>query len=295
MKKSLFFVGSAAAFLLLAGCANHIEDVTKETPENTRSVLGTQYVLTMENEIPDGASFKVTLEQVENIRVEVNQVRKVSALYTPYEGWRESYEFLAGLGLFPVAVISNVCSVFSFGMFPFSWSAAVTKYSFDGMNPCMNFESEERIEELPVKVERTRVDSYTETKRTPLGNETLIVKPDADTSWQVRTNEFGQAEIVLLSIDPEKNASLESRHLDIYLESKNIKCKSVPMSRRLLSRLAQARQAMLKYFAAPSGAGLAGCVKKLEELSFESLAFQLEESELKKHPDFRAAFEKAVK
>ena len=41
MKKSLFFVGSAAAFLLLAGCANHIEDVTKETPENTRSVLGT--------------------------------------------------------------------------------------------------------------------------------------------------------------------------------------------------------------------------------------------------------------
>ena len=295
MKNRLFSTGSAAALLLLAGCANHIDDVTKETPENTRSVLGTQYVLTMDSETPDGASFKVTLEQVENTQIEVNQVRKVSALYTPYEGWRESYEFLAGLGLFPVAIISNVFSVVSFGMFPFSWSAEVTKYSFDGMNPCMNFESDERIEEIPVKVERTRVDSYTETKRTPLGNENLIVKPDADTSWRVRTNEFGQAEIVLLSIDPEKNAALESRHLDIYLESKNIKCKSVPMSRRLLSRLSQARQAMLKYYAAPSGEGLAGCVKKLEDLAFENLAFQLEENELKKHPDFQAAFDQAVK
>ena len=295
MKQRLFFAGSAAALLLLAGCANHVDDVTKETPENTRNILGTQYVLTMDEEIPNGTSFKVTLEQVENIQIEVNQVRKVSALYTPYEGWRESYEFLAGLGLFPVAVVSNVISVFSFGMFPFSWSGAVTKYSFDGMNPCMNFESDERIEEIPVKVERTRVDSYTETKRTPLGNENLIVKPDADTSWRIRTNEFGQAEVVLLSIDPEKNAALESRHLDIYLESKNIKCKSIPMSRRLLSRLSQARQAMLKYYAAPNGAGLAECVKKLEALSFESLAFQLEENELKKHPDFRAAFEQAVK
>ena len=295
MKKSLFSAGSAAALLLLAGCANHLEDVTKETPENTRSVLGTQYVLTMDKEIPDGASFKVTLEQVENTKVEVNQVRKVSARYTPYEGWRESYEFLAGLGLFPVAIISNVVSVFSFGMFPFSWSAEVTKLSFDGMNPCMNFESEERVEEIPQKVERTRVDSYTETKRLPLGNETLIVRPDADTSWKVRTNQFGQAEIVLLSIDPEKSAALDSRHLDIYLESKNVKCKSVPMSRRLLSRLSQARQAMLKYFAAPSGAALAGCIKQLESLSFETLAFQLEETELKKHPDFRAGFDQAVK
>ena len=295
MMKSLFAAGSAAALLLLAGCANHLEDVTKETPENSRTILGTQYVLTMDKEIPDGASFKVTLEQVENIKVEVNQVRKVSARYTPYEGWRESYEFLAGLGLFPVAIVSNVVSVFSFGMFPFSWSAEVTKLSFDGMNPCMNFESEERVEEIPQKVERTRVDSYTETKRLPLGNETLIVKPDSDTSWKVRTNQFGQAEIVLLSIDPEKSASLDSRHLDIYLESKNVKCKSIPMSRRLLSRLSQARQAMLKYYAAPSGAALAGCIKKLEELSFENLAFQLEETELKKHPDFRAGFDQAVK
>ena len=290
-----FFSAGSAALLLLAGCANHLEDIVKETPENSRSVLGTQYILTMDREIPDGASFKVTLEQVENIKIEVNQVRKVSSLYTPYQGWRESYEFLAGIGLFPVAIVSNVISVFSFGMFPFSWSAEVTKLSFDGMNPCMNFESKERVEEIPQKVERTRVDSYTETKRMPLGGEILIVKPDFNPSWRVRTNQFGQAEIVLLSIDPEKSAALDSRHLDIYLESKNVKCRSIPMSRRLQSRLAQARQAMLKYYTAPDGKGLAACVKKLESLSLEPLAFRLEETELKKHPDFRDSFDQAIK
>ena len=104
MKNRLFSVGTAGAALLLAGCANHLEDITKETPENTRNVLGSQYILTPEKEIPDSSSFKITLEQVENIKVTVYQVRKNSALYTPYEGWRESYEFLTGLCLFPVAV-----------------------------------------------------------------------------------------------------------------------------------------------------------------------------------------------
>ena len=40
---------------------------------------------------------------------------------------------------------------------------------------------------------------------------------------------------------------------------------------------------------------MAECVKKLEDLSLENLAYQLEERELKKHPEYRAAFEKAVK
>ncbi len=52
---------------------------------------------------------------------------------------------------------------------------------------------------------------------------------------------------------------------------------------------------MMKYYSAPSGTELAACVRKLEELSFENLAFQLEESELKKHPEFRSSFEQAVK
>ena len=67
------------------------------------------------------------------------------------------------------------------------------------------------------------------------------------------------------------------------------------MSRRLLGRLADARRAMIKYYSAPNGEGLAACVKKLEELSFEDLAFRLEEDELGKHPDFRTAFDRAVK
>ena len=296
MNRKILSAGTAAfVSLFFAGCANHLEDITKETPENSRTVLGNQYILTTDKEIPDSSSFKVTLEQMENIKVEVYQVRKVSSLYTPYEGWRESYEFLTGLGLFPFAIMSHVISVFSFGMFPFEWSGEVTKYAFDGMNPCMNFESRSRVEEIPAKVERTLVDSYTESKRKPLVNEWLVVNPGSDTFWRVRTNQLGQAEIILLSIDLDKSKSIDTRHLDFYLEKGNVKCKSVPMSRRLLTRLATARKSMMKYYSAPGGTELASCVKKLEELSFENLALQLEESELKKHPDFRSSFEQAVK
>ena len=284
-----------AAALVFAGCANHIEDITKEIPENTRTVLERQYVIKTDKEIPDSASFKITLEEMESVRVTVYQVRRDSSLYTPYEGWRESYEVLAGVCMFPVAIVSNVLSVFTFGMFPFAWSGAVTKYSFDGMNPCMNFESRGRVEEIPAKVERTQVDSYTESKQTPVANEWLVIRPGSDSFWRVRTDNLGQAEIVLLSTDPDQFKNISSRYLDIYLEKNNIKCKTVPMSRRLLGRLADARKAMLKYYSAPSGASLAACVKELEALSFEGVAFQLEDGELKKHPELREEFEKAVR
>ena len=296
MKKISATVPAAlAAALLFAGCANHIEDITKEIPENTRTVLERQYVIRTDKEIPDSSSFKITVEELENVRVTVYQVRRDSSLYTPYEGWRESYEVLTGVCLFPVAVISNVVSVVTFGMFPFAWSAEVTKYSFDGMNPCMNFESRGRVEEIPAKVERTQVDSYTESKQTPVANEWLIIRPGNDSFWRVRTDNLGQAEIVLLSTDPDQFKNISSRYLDIYLEKNNIKCKTMPMSRRLLGRLADARKAMLKYYSAPSGASLAACVKELEALSFEGIAFQLEDGELKKHPELREEFEKAVR
>ena len=286
-------IAAACLSLLLTGCANHLEDITKEVPENSRTVLENQYIVTADKEIPDSASFKITLEEAENVKVTVYQVRKYSTLYTPYEGWRESYEILSGICLLPVAVVSNVLSVFTFSMFPFSWSAEVTKYSFDGMNPCMNFESQSRAEEIPVKVERTLVDTYTETKRKPLADESLIIRMDKDVFGTVKTDALGQAEIHLLTLDLDATVPITSRHLDIYLEKNNALCKSIPLSRSLLARMNSARRALMKYYAAPNGNSLADCVREMERLSFEQLAFQLEEAELKKHPDFRPSFEQA--
>ncbi len=291
--RHLITSGMATAVLLFfSGCANHLEDITKEIPENMREVVERQYILTPEEDTPKSSTFKVTLEQVENIRVTTYQVRKVSAVYTPYEGWRESYEFLAGLGLFPVAVFSNVFSVFTFGIFPFSWSNELTKYAFDGMNPFMNFETHSRTQEIPLNVERTQIDSYTESKRTPLKDEMLVIRAGDDV-WRVKTNQRGEANIVLLSADPENAQRIDSRYLDIYLERDNQKYKTIPISRRFLSRLTQANETILRYRAAPNAGGLAECVKKLESLSFEDIALQLEERELKAHPDFRREFEQA--
>ena len=62
--------GTATAILLFfAGCANHLEDITKEIPENTRQVVSRQYILTTAKNTPDSSTFKVTLEQIENIRM----------------------------------------------------------------------------------------------------------------------------------------------------------------------------------------------------------------------------------
>lgn len=295
MKHHLKVTTAAAVALLVAGCANHIEDVVRETPENTRNVIENQYVLTSDREIPDSSPFRITLEQVEKVKVTVHQVRKQSSLYTPYSGWRESYEFLTGLCLFPVAIVSNVFSAVTFGMFPFRWSAEVTKYSIDGMNPCMNFESRSRMEEIPTKVERSLVDSFTETKRKPLSNEWLIVKFGSDSYRRICTDRVGQAEIELLSIDLEKTKPITSRYLDVTLEKNKVKCKSIPMTHKLLRRISNARKTMIKYYSSPDGTKLADCVNRLEELSFDGLALQLEEAELKKHPNFRPSFEDAVK
>lgn len=288
----LRLLSTTAVLVLFSGCANHLEDVTKETPENTRQVLESQYILTAEDNTPNSSTFKVTLEQVENIRVTTYQVRKVSAIYTPYEGWRESYEFLAGVGLFPVAVVSNMVSVFTFGMFPFAWSSELTKYAFDGMNPFMNFETHSRTQEIPLNVERTLVDSFTETKRNPMKDEMLIIRAGDDV-WHVKTNQYGEADIVLLSADPENSQRIDSRYLDIYLAKDNQKYKTIPISRRFFSRLTQAYEAILRYRATPDAKGLAECVKQLESLSFEDIALQLEERELQEYPDFRKEFEQA--
>lgn len=105
--------GTATAILLFfAGCANHLEDITKEIPENTRQVVSRQYILTTAKNTPDSSTFKVTLEQIENIRVTTYQVRKVSTICTPYEGWRESYEFWPASGC-SRSPCSPMCSVSS--------------------------------------------------------------------------------------------------------------------------------------------------------------------------------------
>ncbi len=57
-------VSTFAAALLLAGCANHHEDITKEIPENTRNVLESQYVITMDKEIPDSSSFRIRVDEM---------------------------------------------------------------------------------------------------------------------------------------------------------------------------------------------------------------------------------------
>ena len=123
----------------------------------------------------------------------------------------------------------------------------------------------------------------------------MIVKTGSDVYARIKTDQTGQAEIILLSTDLEQSKMLDSRYLNIYLEKDNVFLKRISISRRFLSRLSSARKHMMKYYSAHSGAELASCIKSLEDLSFETLALQLEEKELRKHPEFKNSFEKNFK
>ncbi len=282
----------SSLLLLSAGCQNHIRNIETQTPENLREVSNSEYLVTMDKETPDGPSFQVSVEKSEMVKISVYQVRNVAEVSTPYQGWREMYEIPSGIGLFPVSLMSHILVVFSFGMFPYSNAETVTKLAFDGMNPFMNFESEERSVTTPVSIDRKLVDTYTEQRKIPVAHAAVTLK-SGDRAWPLRTNALGQVTVALLSPELSEVKLLDSRRLQLYLTEGSVLLKDIPLSRRYISRLNEGRMALLKYYDAPSGEALAECVKKLEELNFEKVSLQLEEEQLRKNRDFKIEFDAA--
>lgn len=283
MRKSLLFFAVALVISgFFCGCNNVVRPYDEIVDRIDRTVIGTKHAVVFSPKEPDSFEFTATAANVTKQKIKKYQVFVRGEIVTPYEGWRECYEIPSGLLLVPVSLCSHIISVFTFGVYPFSFSNYVTDLAYSGLNPCLNWESEDRIEKIPAESKDKLVDEAEEDQVSPIPNAVIEVS----TGGAVRkfpTDKFGAANIVLVGLDRRSSLFGGDRLFRFAIEGDSAPVREWLISRQYANRLLRARAAILRYESAPSGKALVRAVKALEELKFTGLAYQLERGELKKH------------
>ena len=285
--------------LVLGGCANHLRDLDNMSQEDDKKVLNVKYELKLTPETIRETSYHVEIQKLESVEIKKFQVRTVKSVVTPYQGWREFYEMPAGLGLFPVSICAHVLFICSFGILPYNIPKSVTDLAFTGMNPALNWEDEERSEELLVSLDRKMLSDITENVRTPLTQQNIIVRSGKQ-SRKFVTDDFGGFDLHFLALKSEDAFFPTARKVSFSLDASPEKeLKYLILTRDFLARLLWARAKINAYRMNPSGKELFATVIYLEKNGFEQLAYSLEESELarmaankKFQEEFKAATEK---
>ena len=293
----------AAALLCLpllgGGCANHLRDLDTMSQEDDKRVLNVKYELKLSPETIRETSYHVEIQKLESVDIKKFQVRTVKSVVTPYQGWRELYEVPAGIGLLPVAIGSHFLFICSFGILPYDIPKSLTASSFTGMNPALNWESEERSEENLVLLDRKMLSHTTENIRTPLAQQEISVRAGKQ-SRKFRTDDFGGFDLHFLALNPADAFFPTARKISFVAETApGRELRHIILTRDFLARLLWARAKIDAYRINASGKELFDTVIYLEKNGFEQLAYALEESELKKmeknakfQEDFRTAAQK---
>lgn len=282
MKKPLSTALVLFCALLLAGCANTIRTYDDTEDRIERATIGTKYAVLLNPEMPNSFEFTATAATVHKQTVKKYQTFTHGEVVTPYQGWREFYEVPCGLVLVPVSLCSHLISVFTFGVYPFSFSNDVTCVAYSGLNPCLNWESESRTEKRPLTSEDKLIDETEEDKVTPIPEAVLTVAT-SDISRDFKTDEFGTVKLTLVGLDRGESIFRGDREFHFTVSGDAETTHRLLISREFANKLLRARAAIMRYEAAPTGRKLAETVKTLEELKFTGLAFQLEKRELARH------------
>jgi len=165
---------------------------------------------------------------------------------TPYQGVRELYEFPAGLLLLPVAIVVNVLDFVTLGLIPNSATDNLLDWSFTGMNPFLNFESEKRSERTLTKTDKKKIDEKEEFLKKPLAGHVMQVSSNG-ARIDVTLDEIGKAEFSLIRLSA-LTSNIEKITLDVNVDSKDTQ-KDIDVSRQLRSQLEQASVITKKYAA----------------------------------------------
>ena len=283
MRKSLPF-GIAALFsvVLFSGCNNVVRTYDEIEDRLDRTVIGTKHSVVFNPAEPDGVEFTATAANVTKQKVRKFQVFVHGEKVTPYEGWRECYEIPCGLVLVPVSLCSHIISVFTFGVYPFSFSNHVTDLAYSGLNPCLNWESETRLEKCPLEAKDKLIDEVEEDRVSPIPNAAIVVSTGG-AKRRFNADKFGAAKIVLVGLDRSESLFNGDRLFRFTIVGDREPAREWLISRQYANRLLRARAAIMRYGSAPSGKALVQAVKTLESLKFTGLAYQFERGELTKH------------
>lgn len=267
------------------GCRNHIEYVEDTKTEYRKTELEPLYVVTTPNTTPAESLVTFKVDKHQRASTDVIQIKSVSELYTPYQGWREIYEVPTGLVLFPVAIVSHVFCAVTFAMFPFRYAVFLTNFSFSCMNPALNAEMPSRSVLELVEVIETKSGTTSENETLPAAKQPILLKSNANI-WQIATDDKGEAEFHFLGLtEGSKMLSDNDREISVFVGNAKEPQVKLIISRDLLRRLEKGYEYLQEYRKAPSGDKLASTIAKLEEIKFIKLAYQLEKSELEANKD----------
>ncbi len=267
------------------GCRNHIDYVDDIKTEYRKTELEPLYVLSTSSTTPSESLVTFKVDKHQRSSSDVIQIKTVSELYTPYQGWREIYEVPTGVVLFPVAIVSHVFCAVTFAMFPFRYAVGLTNFSFSCMNPALNAEMLGRSVLEVVEVIETKSGTTSENETLPAVNQPVVLKSGAKT-WQITTDDRGEVEFHFLGLtEGSKMVGDSDREISVFVgEAKEPQVKLI-VSRDLLRRLEKGYEYIQDYRKSPTGSKLAAAIAKLEEIKFIKLAYQLEKTELEANRD----------
>lgn len=289
MRKFLWMAAAVAGVVwFCSGCANTVRPYDDTEDRVDRTDMGVKRTVLFTPDPPNSVDFVATAATVNKQQVKKYQVFIHGEVVTPYEGWREIYEVPAGLVLIPVSLCSHIISVFSFGVYPFSFSNEITDLAYSGVNPALNWESESRTEKRPLTSTEKLIDEQEEDKVTPIQDAAILVET-GDFSRKFTADKFGNVKLSFVALDRDNSLFRGDRVFLFTVDDDTKVTRQLLISRDFANQLLRARATVMRYENAPSGRGLAKAVKTLEDMKFTNLAYLLEKRELAKNKD-NAAF-----
>ncbi|OGL41670.1 MAG: hypothetical protein A3C43_09495 [Candidatus Schekmanbacteria bacterium RIFCSPHIGHO2_02_FULL_38_11] len=222
MRKIIFVV----IIFFLAGCANHIkyienaEDVSREESSTAGNVISD---INGEANNKEKLAYNLELDEIKKSIIAKEKHTVKLEEFTPYQGWRESYEFFLGIGGIPVAIVLNVLDIIPFfGAIPNDWLGEQFSMTMSGLNPFMNMESEKRSEFKEISRSFTKSEKEEVKKVTPLAKKKLQICLNEEMVSEATTDEMGKLKVDMFTILSKQRINEEPRKIVIYLPQEKI-------------------------------------------------------------------------
>jgi hypothetical protein len=286
---------SCIVLILFTGCANHIKNVAVKDTRIERKIKKEDYFITLasKNKVIQNPEINITIEKLVKRQVTHYEITQGKELFTPYQGWRESYEIPMGVGLFPCALAVSAADFASLGFIPNRFTDDLLDYSFTAMNPCLNIEDEKRVLLKNRKLEKRKIDTRNEVIKLPVaGIKVKLCSVNSNKPLlMIKTSTDGRAEINFLHKKLLKSDFHSQREFALIVV--NNKGKTVARTQLLLDRLLsiklkKAIKIIGKFHANETPKGLAETIWELEKLKFPKVALNLEKKCLVDHAKDKA-------
>lgn len=231
--------------VFFSGCANHLKVETHTETEMVRDKISHAVDIgTNAGSLVTTALVNVEVQESQAFTVKTFESKAEYDVVTPYKGVLEIYEVPMGIVLLPIGVVVNVLDFATLGLLPNKITDVLLDWSFAGMNPFLNLESENRTERTLKKADKKMIDKKEEFLKKPLANTELLVSSDG-AHMNITLDEFGKAEVSMVRLSA---LSSNIEKIALAVEAGDIKAqKDIDVSRQLRSQLQKASLITKKY------------------------------------------------